>query len=54
MTEEINREFMVEWLTMWTGYNRGHFIKMSDQQLLEAYRRGMIAQSRKMQEGGRA
>ena len=54
MTEENGREFMVEWLAMWTGYSREHFEKMNEQELLEAYRRGMIAQSRKMTEGRRA
>lgn len=54
MTEENSRDFMIEWLAMWTGYSREHFAKMSDQKLLEAYRRGMMAQSEKMTEGRNA
>lgn len=49
MTVE-NREIMIEWCCLLTGYNEKYFLKMSDTDLTYEYQKLMGAASEKMED----
>lgn len=48
--ENSNRETMVDWCVLLTGYGESFFSKMSDEKLVEEYQKIMGSASAKMEE----